>query len=288
MPTAFEELENSPRVHVTQQGTTAKRLFKVAWADWQAFARELIGRYKVVGDKWVFQKPIAFPGLKNLLVSELEIEPFDPGGPDGDGVSSLKSAPNRYTAGGALLTATYATAFDADNQSRADLPIVPDGTYLTFKAELSAEYFTTPGRVWRWLDPPDHPKVPPDINPGLLLPQGSFTLTWHRVPLPPWSTIRALRGKVNAAGFLGSPAGTVLFIGARAAREFQFIEDGGFWEVQYAFLENTKELSTAAKVGWNYLYNEEKVGTEHWVAIRDEDGNSPYAGADFSLLFSFG
>jgi hypothetical protein len=288
MPVAFEELENSPRMRISEEGITAWRVFRIAWNDWPAFARELIGSYRVVGNSFVFSAPLEFPGFPNLVVADLAVEPFDPESPDGTGVATLRSTPNQYTSGGARVTATYTTAFDVSNQPRPELPTVPNGTYLTYRADLSAEYITTPARNWRWKDPPNNGPLPEDLNPGLLIPQGSFSLTWHRVALPPWNTIRALRGKVNLATFVGAPPGTVLFHGARIKRKFHFIELGGFWEVEYSFQENTKELTTGAKVGWNYFYKETAVSSQHWVEIEDADANPPYKSGDFSALFLFG
>jgi hypothetical protein len=287
MSVSFEELEGSPRLSVNESGITAWRSFRVAWADWPAFCGELIGSYRVVGGSFIFTAPLEFPGFPNLVVSDIQVEPFDPACPDGTGVGTLAATPNQYTAGGARIAVMYTTAFDVDNQPRADLPTVPKGTYLTYRADLGAEYVATPGRTWRWQAAGD-PVVPDDVNPGLLIPQGTFHLTWHRVALPPWGTIRALRGKVNGGTFVGAPAGTVLFLGARVRRQFHFFQLGGFWEVQYTFQENTKELTTAAKVGWNYFYKEAKVGSEHWVPIADEDGNAPYGAGDLTQLFVFG
>jgi hypothetical protein len=288
MPAQFEELEGSPKLAVSEQGMTAWRSFRVAWADWPAFCGELIGSYQVVGGTFVFTEPLEFPGFPNLVVSDIQLEPFDPASPDGTGVGTLGAAPNAYSAGGARVTATYTTAFDVGNEPRPELPKVPKGTYLTFRADLGAEYMATPGRIWRWQAPPANPVVPDDVNPGLLIPQGTFHLTWHRVALPPWSTMRELRGKVNDATFVGAPAGTVLFLGARVRRRFHFVALGGFWEVQYTFQENTKELTSGAKVGWNHFYKETKVAGEHWVAIADEDGNAPYGAGDLTQLFVFG
>jgi hypothetical protein len=288
MPIAFEELEGSPTIRITQEGVVGRRSFRVGWSDWAALARELIGTYKVVGGSFTFLAPLEFPGQPNLMVSELEVAPFEPSSPDAQALSSLVSATNSYTAGGARVTATYRTAFDRNNQPRPDLPEVRIGTYLTYGAEIGAEYLSTPGRIWHWDDPPANPSVADDVQPGLLIPQGVFQLTWHRVALPPWSSIRQLRGKVNSNTFVGAPPGTVLFMGARVRRQFQFVPDGGFWTIEYTFHECTKELSTGVKVGWNYFYKETKVGTEHWVQIKDADGNLPYAAADFGPLFQFG
>ena len=149
MPVPFEELAGSPTIEITPEGTRAQRVFRVDWADWQEFAHEVVGRYRVVGCAFVFERPLEFPDMPNLVVSDLKVEPFDPGNPDGQGVSTLVSGTNAYPAG-ARITAIYDTLFDADNRPRADLPGVPEGTYLTYDADLGAEYKAIPGRVWHW------------------------------------------------------------------------------------------------------------------------------------------
>jgi len=288
MTVEFEELEGSPRFEVRDDETVAIRHFRVMWSSWRTFVRELLGQYEIRGGQYHFVPPTGLDGFPHLLVSEVMVEPFDPASPYGAHVRSLGKGTNDYPLGGAKVTAIYRTRFDEHNASRTKLPAVPQGTYLTFRADVAAEYLATPGRTWRWDAPPDYPAVAPDVQPGLLLPQSLFYLTWHRVPMPPWDTIRALRGKVNASEFVGSPPGTVLFLGAKVRREFQFLADDTFWRVEYAFQENVKELETGGKVGWNHWYRETAVSGEHWVAIADEDGNPPYASADFSALFSFG
>jgi len=287
MSIAFEELAGSPRLTISQQTTTATRTFRVAWDDWQDFAAQLVGRYTTVGCSFDFVPPLEFPDMPNLVVSELDVEPFDPENPDGGEVSTLTTGANSYPDAGAKITARYETLFDANNQPRPDLPGVPSGTFLTYVADMGAEYQTIPGRVWRWNDTPDDPPVSPDINPGVLIPTGTYRLIWHRVALPPWSAIRQLRGKVNDGSFGGAPAGTVLMMGARITREFQFQRDDGFWRVEYRFAEKTVELSDGTKVGWNYFYKEKAVDGEHWVDIKDDDDQAPYKDGDFSGLFQF-
>ncbi|MDA7977507.1 MAG: hypothetical protein MPJ50_01900 [Pirellulales bacterium] len=288
MTVSFEELAGSPIIRVNEDGTQAVRHFRVAWSDWLTFARELVGEYRVVGRSFAFIPPQSFPGFENMLVRELDVEPFEPSGPDGSTVSTLTSGVNQYPSGGARVTATYEAMFDADNKPRPDLPEPPEGTFLSYKADLGSQCIATPGRTWRWDDPPDHPPLPPDIQPGVQVAEGSFELTWHRVPLPPWNLIRELRGKLNSATFVGSPPGTVLFTGAKITREFHIFRTGGFWKVRYSFLESTHELSSGALVGWNYFYKETPVSGEHWVAIADEDNNRPYVSADLTQLFTFG
>jgi hypothetical protein len=288
MPVSFEELEGSPRIVIGEDGTEAARLFRVAWNDWPAFARELVGSYQLVAGQFHFQKPLEFPGMPNLVVADLAIEPLLPSTLDGSQVTSLRSGTNRYTSGGALVRATYRTQFDVSNQPIALVPSVPAGTYLTYKADLAGEFISTPARIWRWNNPPQDTLVPPDMSPGIFVPHGRFELIWHRVASPPWSKIRDLRGKVNDAAFVGAPAGTVLFAGARALRQFHFSPEGGFWRLHYVFEECTKELASGGKAGWNFFYKETAVGGEHWVEIRDEDGNRPYKSGNLAALFQFG
>lgn len=287
MAIAFEELAGSPRIRVNEQGTSAVRTFRVAWHDWQDFVRALIGTFRVLGLATHFVPPIQFPGLPNLIVSDVQVEPFDPDNPDGSSGITLGAYTNAYPAGGAKVTASYRTMFDEFSPSRRDLPPVPDGTFLTYAANLGTERITTPGRAWRWSDGSSE-RVADDINPGLQVPNGVYVLRWQRVPSPPWSKMRALRGCVNAGTFLSSPPGTVLFLGARVSRSFQFVEDGGFWNLDYTFSESTKTLSDGSTiVGWNHFYKEASSSGEHWVAIENQHGRSPYPSGNFSQLFQF-
>lgn len=287
MSIAFEELEGSPRVAINQNGVTATRVFRVAWDEWQAFAQSLVGVFRMIGLSPEYVSPVQFPGLPNLVVTDIQVEPFDPRSPDGAAGVSLGARTNAYPSGGARITATYRTLLDFGGPSRRDLPQIPNGTILNYSAELASEYLYTPARTWRWSTGGGEP-LAEDINPGVLIPTGAFQLTWRRVPAPPWNAIRKLRGKVNDAAFVSAPAGTVMFAGARVTREFQFLEEDGLWRLEYTFNENVKTLSDGlTEVGWNYLYRHEAVAGEHWVQIVDEDGNSPYPAADFNDLFQF-
>lgn len=285
---SFEELEGSPRIGIREDGTVAVRTFRVAWNDWPRLAQVLAGSYRRIGGRFQIVEPLAFPGQPNLMVSDIDVEPLLPSTLDGSQVRTPAAGLNRYPSGGARLTATYRTAFDRHSRPRGQMPSVPRGTYLTFRADLGMEYVAMPSRVWRWSAAGDDATLPPDVQPGVALPQGLLELTWHRVPLPPWDAMRQLRGAINATEFLGAPAGTVLFLGARARRVFQFVTDGGFWRITYQFQESVKTLSTGAAVGWNYFYREQAAAGEHWAAIEDQDGNPPYREADFAPLFEFG
>ncbi|MCE9545553.1 MAG: hypothetical protein K8T25_08555 [Planctomycetia bacterium] len=287
MTIAFEELEGSPVIAVGADGTTARRVFRVAWADWPQFVRDLIGSYRRAGTDYYFIPPLEFPGLPGVVVSSLEVSPFDPGNPDGTEVSTLTSGTNSYPAAGAKITADYEALPADDEPSRGELPATPSGTYLTYRADLGSEFHTTSSRGWHW-DTAGSPPLAPDVNPGIVIPTGVFRLIWQRVVAPNWTAIRQLRGKVNDAPFVGAAAGTVLFLGARVVRQFEFGEGMGFWRVEYLFSERAIELAGGGLAGWNHAYKEQAVNGEHWLPLVDEDGNGPYAAADLTPLFEFG
>lgn len=285
MGVPFEELDGSPRFRIAPGGTTATRRFKVAWGHWQAFARELLGVYRIVAGGFHFVVP-SHMLLPNLVVSDLAVDPWPEEKITSGSQSSLASSANDYDF--AIVTANYRTLYDVDNRPRDDLPAVPDGTILTYSGELASELMSTPGRTWRW-DVNGAP-LPDDLFPGLVIPNGEHTLHWQRVALPPWSAIRRLRGRVNDATFLSAAAGTVLFLGARATRAFQFLEEGGFWSIEYSFAEKSAKstVNPDTAKGWNHLYRDTASAGEHWLAIEDADGNSPYAAGNFATLFEFG
>lgn len=291
LPYGAEELEGSPIVEIEEDGTSATRLFRLPnWDEWRRFARDLIGHYLFIGDVFYFVRPIEFPGFVNLIVSRIRVEPLDPQHPVGD-LNFLRVGTNQYPDAGAKLSVHYKTVYDTDNQQHPDNPKVPRGTYLSYRVDLSTEVETIPGRSWVY-DIGGAPPLPDDIQPKLIRPSGGYTLTWHRVIRPPWSAIRLLRGKLNSASFLGAAPGTVLFLGARMTRQFQFLETGGFWEIRYSFAEDTKKLKDQqTSVGWNYFpRRSENPGDENWAPIRHANSSPaepPYQSGDFNLLFQF-
>lgn len=287
MTSPFEELEGSPTIHVGPEGTTAQRIFRVAWADWPALAQELLGTYRRVGNQFMFTPPVEFPDLPGVVVTALDVAPMDPENPHGAAVGSLTSGTNAYPAAGARVTATYESLPDPSEPPRGDLPAVPYGTYLTFRADLGSEFITTPSRGWHW-DAAGDPPLPPDVHPGVVIPTGLFRLIWHRVAQPNWTAMRQLRGKVNGGFFVGAAAGTVVFLGARVVREFAFGRGFGFWRVEYLFAERAIELAGGGLAGWNHMYKEQAAGGEHWVRVLNTDGAALYAAGDLAALFTFG
>jgi hypothetical protein len=98
---------------------------------------------------------------------------------------------------------------------------------------------------------------------------------------------------VNDTPFLGAAPGTVLFLGAKLTRQFQFLETGGFWEIRYSFLETTRLLKDdVTKVGWNYAFRRTSTAAEeNWTPLKAANSSPavpPYLAGSMGQLFEFG
>jgi len=278
MSIPFAELEGSPTIQLSPGGTTATRVFRVEWDHWQTFAERLTGGWRRVNGQYRHIPPLPFPGLSNVVVDSVQVAPFDPRNPAGETVLSAANGLNRYPAAGAKLTVQYKSAVidDTGDSGEVTKPEVQRGTILTYRADVNVSTVHIPGRAWHW-DITGNPKVPDDVNPGLVMPTGSYLAHWDRVASPPWAAMRGLRGKVNSSSFFDAPAGTLLFLGAKASRKFEFLRNASLWTIEYAFEERA--------VPWNRFFHQE---SNAWIEIADAGDNPPYAAADFSSLFQFG
>ena len=88
------------------------RQFRVAWQDWKAFAGLLVGGWSIVGSEYRRIAPLKFPGLDDIVVDNVSIEPFDDFAPSGADVSTIERGTNSYPSGVARITAGYRSIFD--------------------------------------------------------------------------------------------------------------------------------------------------------------------------------
>lgn len=277
----FEELEGSPRIRGDSQGITAVRMFRVDWGDYTAFVGELAGLYRNIAGSIVFDRPLPFPGGNtDLLVDEVEVEPFDGSNPIGTSILSLTQGLPSYS-NGAKVTATYRQRFD--NNSSSSNPSLPDGTYLTYESEEGVEYMTVPGNYFKWSS--DNVKLPDTVNPGIQIPVTHHKLTWHNVLSIPETAMTNCKGHVNDATFYGKPTETMLLTGIQKSTAFAFNNNQTVWRVTYTFSE--KNMGTVASPkGWNCFFRYD--ANPNWQAIVDvNNGAKPYTTADFTSLFSF-
>jgi hypothetical protein len=294
MPTSpsgisFEELENSPKLHIGESGQTATRRFRVAWVDYGTFVNDLLGLQQVYGNTATAGNPMAFPGDSSgtLIATDVDIEPFDGGNPSGT-ITNLDTGINAYT-GGALIVVNYKQVMTSDQMPFPNPPTIPEGTFLSYEAELGCDVETVEGLSWKWVDLGE--TLAPEQGSVRLIPTGTHHMTWHRIPRPPWTAMANCRGKVNNASFMGFEDEILLFLGPKAT--FQFNTNGTvIYDFQYTF--QSKDQTGNGQAGWNFYWNKHSTtgahttSDGHWQAITSVEASAnPYATADFSTLFRF-
>ncbi len=284
--TQFEELEDSPKIRLAKDGCTAQRRFRCSWDDWNTFAGELFGVRVNVGGTVSITQAVLFPGgqQQNLRVESVDIEPFDGTKPDGSSIISLTQGLPTH-ANGALIVASYKQVF----ASGGDTPTVPDGTYLTYDANDSIGYTTIPAGYWEWET--DSTLLDHEANTGIITATTHHHLGWHNLLSVPETAISRAGGTVNNATFMGKPAGTMLFLGAKRTTAFAFDNREVIWNLDYTFAEKSqRDASDPTKVfGWNYFYRYKADGGTHWLKVRAHlaPQDNPYPSSDFSALFAY-
>jgi hypothetical protein len=280
----FDEIDDSPRLKVTPEGVMGTRKFLIAWSDRTAFCLALLGGYRATGGLFDFTPASQLPEFPQCVCSEVEIVPW-PLKPSGSPSLSAGLADHEQ----ALVTATYRVVEDPrTNKPHRDAPTVPAGTFLTWTARSRDESLSVPGMTWKWEGTAE--AAPVDMGVRVLLPTTEHRLVWSKVPKPPWTAIRELRGKVNSGLFLGAAAETVLFAGYESRVVYQ-IDGNRIYTLTYTFVERTVQ-STASPgtiFGWNHFYRKAAVANEHWQRLVANDGTAtpPFLSADFSPLFAF-
>jgi hypothetical protein len=105
----------------------------------------------------------------------------------------------------------------------------------------------------------------------------TMVLTFHRRAALPMSDVRALRGRINNATFLGAATETVLFVGAQTTREAS--TDGTVTQrVRMIFKERDES--------WNKFLRPGKMpsAAASWDYLEDSGGNRRFKTADLSPL----
>jgi hypothetical protein len=287
MSVPFQELAGSPRIRILETGKiVAERDFKVAWDDWVAFVNVLRGFYISAATKGVvLVSPAYFPGNPALRVTAVSMTPLDDQSPDGDAaLADVSTGLNTY-AGGARVHVEYGL-LDTGGDKRK--PKHPDGTFLRWERDVGVDMLTIPARYWKWSGGPNT-ILEDDLPIGVRVPVATHTLIWSNVAQPPYDTIRAGRGTVNADAILGVDPGCLLFVGAKIAEIYQL--DGTLrYTLQYVFAEKTVPLvaDPESVVGHNYFYYGPGSGGENWFEIVSVGGgHTVYPSTEFAPLFQY-
>ena len=276
MPTPFKELNGSPSEQYDLEGFTAHREFLIAWEDRDAFASEVLGIASAHGGQtWA-----SYPDKPAAVAIRLRYEPLSAESPDAQAIAGLTEGLNSYRGTFAKASVDYRTVTARD---RIDGPENERGTHLTYRMLYAVDRQPVLPEGWQWSDLPSTP-VPDDLMLDKLVPVTEHQLTWHQVVSPPWTAIQSLQGKINAAEFLGCPAGTLLFVGAEANKLYR----GGFgsapsefcWQILYVFRQRANKQGGQV-YGWNHQWRGSPAG---WAELTSAAGPL-YESADFNPLF---
>jgi len=295
MAVAFKELAGSPSETYSPDGLRAERRILVAWEDRYAMVAELLGD----GYEFGGVNRAHYPDRQSVVAIETRLEPW-PEAPDDQGAfSDIQSELNSYSGKYALLVVEYELL--VTELVGLDLPEPEQGTFMSYRMYFGGEYEDLSGDSLSWasgiLDPitGERVAVPPDAVPTFRVPITEHHVTWHRVVNPPWAAIRQTAGCVNAAAFLGAPAETVLFDGAKAKKEFIGIDSLQYpqfgWRIEYVFREKVVKImqkeADPLSYGWNHRYRSLPAENPGWDRLVDAAGNARYRTADFNPLFRF-
>lgn len=276
MPVPFHELGGSPTEQYGLDGFRAQRQFLIAWADRDAFAVEVLGIVAADGRRtWA-----NYPGKSSTFAISLRYEPLDPDGLEPQTLVDLSNGLNRYGHTLAKATVNYETVSLRD---RDDGPENEIGTHLTYRMSCDVVQQPLTPQGWSWVDLPLL-AVPDNLALVKTIAITDHELVWHQVLYPPWDTIRQLQGKINSTTFLSCPAGTMLFVGAKANKLFHSGYDAGesdfCWEIAYLFREKAIKHQ-GQTFGWLHAYRGDPAG---WAELTS-GASRLYDSADFLPLF---
>ncbi len=251
----------------------------------------------------IVRNPIkTFPGIPLLFLDNADVEEF---GDDaiGEGGTTTDSFSVAIPKNGWRIKENYKSPdFDQGPQeglpenNNQDLPPLPTDTFLTVSTSLGMEILATDksGLEWALANAAGNKQLGVNTTIAEFVPTETLNLSWHRVRFPPWTNIRALRGKLNQATFLGHEAETVMFLGLDASREYQ-INAVRQWRLDYKFAIKEVKFEDPAfpgqfiTAGWNHFLRPDADATspDTWQIILRKAGvaNRIYLTDDLTGLF---
>jgi hypothetical protein len=218
LPVAYSHIIEGFQKGIDQGGPFYKVIYKIDdWNKTDDFCNALMGAASmtgpITGGTVTRNSPHQHPLSTQLFcISATVIEGL------GNPVLNANGYPD-YD-GGALIAAEYRTlTWDAitpnPNNSIDAATALP---YYTQDLDFTSTSFTLPDSKLRYTSGPKSGQFT-DVYVKFEVPVTILTLTVHQLPYLPVPAIRACRGRVNNATFLGSPAECVLFKGGKTHRE---------------------------------------------------------------------
>lgn len=238
------------------------------WADSDDVANAMRGYTYRAGGVTTRIPPHTHLLSPNLSCTEVAIEGCGNAVLNAEGLPSFDS--------GFFVIATYRSlpwvlqgGNDPNNENQID-PTSPPLLWCTQELDYDTETIPYNGkRMYRWESDMKHTEIPVKKTIGITI----LVITFHKLPYLPMDVVRAKRGKINNATFLGAPAETILFKGARTTRDMN--TDGTVSQrLQLTFHERDQS--------WNKSLRTD--GT--WAYYKDPAGNRVFDTADLSPLLN--
>jgi len=241
------------------------------WADSDAVVNALKGVTVRTGGVTTRNPPHQHPLSPNLYCMSARVE----------GIGRPVRNPQGYPGydGGFFVRATYRAPLIEGVINPADDPFgaqqIDPATPLlwcTQELDFDTETIIVPNTQFKWASDMTASTVPLKVTVGL----STLRLTYHRVPFTPTAQMRAYRGRVNNAAFLGGAVGCVLFKGGQTRREYA--TDGTVTrQVTLVFLERDRP--------WTQTLRRD-TATLTWDSIVDSTGAKAYQSANLSNLLT--
>ena len=263
---AFDELPGSPLYSGNGAERRATRRGLIPWGDINAHFGSLFPL--PIGG--IPQVPAQLTGAIGMYADQVSYEPHFGGnerqnGVDGNGIETYDRA---------IATITYKTmTFTQEDPESSQI--------ITRRIDIGAEYLTLPELSLKW-ENGGEPVQTPDVRAGKLIGMLTHCLTFHRVPNPPYSTIRSLVGKVNSSTFEGAVEESMLFLGAQFT---QVVTSDGSqpWEITMQFSE--RNIDGTSNIGWNHFYKPTGNEKGTWQRLVTAAGDPIYPSGDFNSIF---
>jgi hypothetical protein len=279
LPTTFVHTINGFTKGVDRSGPFYKVIFMIdSWSDTDAFCNAIMGfgssTGPISGITVTKNAPQQHPLSTNLYASSAVVI-------EGLGRPVLNANGYPDYDGGALIEVEYrAPPFDfsgsgtnfLNNQIDPATPL----QWCTQEIDFSTTVYTSPSWKYRYTSGTHNGQLI-DVFAKFEIPLTIMTLTFHQLPYMPMPAVRACRGRVNNATFLGSPPETVLFPGAKINREPN--PDGTIVQtVALTFHERD------AAHPWNSLPS---ADDPTFYPVEGPGGVKPYRTANLSQLLNF-
>jgi hypothetical protein len=299
----IEETRSSSKVECKRFG----KMVPYTRAAINAFCKDLLGGYRVIGRKVIRIPPRRHPIFTWCRATKINIKPW--------GQTFANSVPGPM---GALRLDRIAQADAAAVEISYSLPEIEekeadkpsnneeDEKDLCSESwEFGGKNLALPNQFMKWKDSGSLLRQD-EAQVSISQPQISMTMVRHRVLFKPVLSITALGNCINKNPFtiLGEtwPAETVRFEGASMTRRLTTGAGVKFYEMTYKFeicpIYDICEDSVVRHVGWNRVFNPVKAwyeplvwvaNTSRYIHYKDEDVISQSLGGrtvkGFNLLF---